>query len=167
MIFCKFKKNFGFTLVELMIVIAMMGTLAGIAVPVFSSYIDRTKVARAKIDIRTIEKEITSFLLERERLPSDLSEIGLDGILDPYGNPYQYLPATVSEKPGKAKPGGDAGGNPGGMRMDRNLHPVNTDYDLYSMGKDGKTTAPFTAKISQDDIVRANNGQFIGLVSAY
>jgi len=163
MTFCKFKKNFGFTVVELMIVIAMMGTLAAISVPVFSSYMDRARVARAKIDIRTIEKEISSFLIERERLPIDLSEIGLDGILDPYGNPYQYLPATESDKPGKPKPGGEAGN----MRKDRNLHPVNTDYDLYSMGKDGKTTAPFTAKISQDDIVRANNGQFIGLVSAY
>ncbi len=45
--------------------------------------------------------------------------------------------------------------------------PVNTDYDLYSMGKDGKSTSPFTAKASQDDIVRANNGGFLGLVSDY
>jgi len=45
--------------------------------------------------------------------------------------------------------------------------PVNTDFDLYSMGKDGKSRAPFTAKASHDDIVRANDGKFIGLVSEY
>jgi len=35
------------------------------------------------------------------------------------------------------------------------------------VGKDGKSTAPLTAKISQDDIVRANNGGYVGLVSNY
>ena len=45
--------------------------------------------------------------------------------------------------------------------------PVNSDYDLYSMGRDGKSNAPFTAKMSRDDIVRANDGQFVGLASEY
>ena len=45
--------------------------------------------------------------------------------------------------------------------------PVNSDYDLYSKGKDGKSQTPFTAKASQDDIVRANDGSFLGLVSDY
>jgi general secretion pathway protein G len=35
------------------------------------------------------------------------------------------------------------------------------------MGKDGKSQSPFTANASQDDIVRVNNGGFVGLVSDY
>jgi general secretion pathway protein G len=154
------KKRTGFTLVELMVVIAIIGTLAGIAVPIFTNYMERARVARAKSEIRTIEKEIVSFSLERDRLPIDLAEIGLQGMLDPYGNPYQYQPSTYIDKKGKEK-------KSPGARKDHNLVPVNTDFDLYSMGKDGESKAPFTAKASRDDIVRANNGQFIGPVSAY
>ena len=158
-----------------MIVIAIVGTLAGIAVPILGTYLDRVKVTRAKIEIRTYEKEILTFYFDNDRYPVTLSEIGLGGVEDPYGNPYQYMPAPIAKKDlpkgGKGNKGGNAGTNNAGgadlMRKDHNLVPVNTDYDLYSMGKDGKTKAPFTAEVSQDDIVRANNGQFIGLVSAY
>jgi general secretion pathway protein G len=151
---------FGFTLMELILVIAIIGTLAAIATPLFSAYIDRAKVARAKVDIRSIEEEIQSFYMDKGRYPYDLSEIGLGGLRDPYGNPYQYQPATYIDKHGKVKDSPH-------RRMDHNLVPVNTDFDLYSMGKDGKTQGPFTAPVSRDDIVRANDGQFVGLVSAY
>ncbi len=152
------KKNLGFTLIELMVVIAIIATLAGIAVPIIASYVDRAKIARAKSEIRLIANEIQAFFSDNERYPDDLSEIGLAGMVDPYGNPYQYMPATLG-KNGKQQVGK--------MRKDHNLVPVNTDFDLYSMGKDGQSVAPFTAKVSRDDIVRANNGQYIGLVSGY
>ncbi len=35
------------------------------------------------------------------------------------------------------------------------------------MGKDGKSASPLTAKISHDDIVRANNGAYFGLAANY
>ncbi|MEJ2180091.1 MAG: hypothetical protein P8Y28_06530 [Gammaproteobacteria bacterium] len=57
--------------------------------------------------------------------------------------------------------------NKGSVRKDKNLTPVNSDYDLYSAGKDGLTRLPFTAQQSQDDIVRCNNGSFIGLALDY
>jgi len=44
----------------------------------------------------------------------------------------------------------------------RKLNPLNTDFDLYSMGSDGDSKGPLSAKASRDDIVRANNGDFIG-----
>jgi hypothetical protein len=47
---------------------------------------------------------------------------------------------------------------------DKSLHPLNSDYDLYSMGPDGQSQTPLTAKASRDDIIRANNGGFIGVV---
>lgn len=50
----------------------------------------------------------------------------------------------------------------GKKRKDKSLYPLNTDYDLYSMGPDGKSQTPLTAKASRNDIVRAKNGAFIG-----
>lgn len=52
-------------------------------------------------------------------------------------------------------------------RKDHNLVPLNTDYDLYSSGPDGASVGPLTAKASRDDILRANNGRFVGPASAY
>ncbi len=45
--------------------------------------------------------------------------------------------------------------------------PINSDYDLYSKGPDGASQGPLTAKASRDDIIRANNGRFIGPVALY
>ena len=154
------NNEMGFTLIELIIVIAIIGTLAGIATPVMITYTERARVERAKIEIRNIEREIMAFNVENDSFPVSLAEIGLEGMLDPYGNPYQYEPATYIDKNGNVKKSNKA-------RKDHNLVPVNTDFDLYSMGKDGESVAPFTAKKSRDDIVRANDGQFVGLVSAY
>ena len=53
------------------------------------------------------------------------------------------------------------------MRKDRFLIPINTSFDLYSMGKDGKSAAPLTAQASQDDVIWANDGSFVGLASQY
>ena len=44
-------------------------------------------------------------------------------------------------------------------------NPVNTDYDLYSLGADGQSKPQFKFKTSQDDIVRAYEGSYVGLVS--
>jgi general secretion pathway protein G len=52
-------------------------------------------------------------------------------------------------------------------RKDRFLHPINSDYDLYSMGKDGKTVESLTAKMSHDDVIRGNDGQFVGLAAEF
>ncbi len=149
----KLKRCVGFTLIELLITLAIVGTLAAIAVPLFSSYSEKNKISTAKTDIRVIQNEINRYLYTSDNLPADLAEIGLGGMLDPYGNPYQYLVSATAP--------------PGEKRKDRSLVPVNTDYDLYSMGADGKSVAPFTAKDSHDDIVRASNGEYVGLASNY
>jgi general secretion pathway protein G len=53
------------------------------------------------------------------------------------------------------------------VREDKNLHPLNSDLDLYSIGPDGKTNLPLTAKASHDDIIRANDGGYFGVASNY
>jgi general secretion pathway protein G len=55
----------------------------------------------------------------------------------------------------------------GKKRKDRNLVPLNSDYDLYSQGPDGNSVSPLTAAASQDDIIRANNGGFVGKAEDY
>ncbi len=147
----------GFTLIEVMIVVAIIATLAGIATPSFINHIDKTIRFRCIAEIKIIEKEIFSFYLTDDRFPDDLDEIGLGTMKDPWGNPYKYLSAESVKKKGKKEK----------MRKDHFLVPVNTDFDLYSKGPDGKSVAPFTAKASRDDIVRANNGGYIGPVSGY
>ena len=52
-------------------------------------------------------------------------------------------------------------------RKDGNLVPINTNYDLCSFGKDGKSKAPLRAKDSHDDVIYANDGAFIGLASDF
>jgi len=143
----------GFTLIEILIVIAIVGTLAAIAMPTFSAYVEMVKAKKVYIEIRMLEKEINNFYDTYGRYPKDLAEIGLDDMKDAWGNPYRYLPVEGTAK--------------GKLRKDHFMVPVNSDFDLYSMGKDGKTASPFTSKNSQDDIVRANDGQYLGLVSEY
>jgi general secretion pathway protein G len=147
----------GFTLIEVMIAIAIVGILASIAAPNYIKYKEKARFVVAITDMELIEKKIALFVVDKDEMPDDLSEIGMDKVLDPWGNPYNYLKIQGNDGKGKGfKP-----------RKDHSLHPINTDFDLYSVGKDGKSTAPLTAKISQDDIIRANNGGYFGLVSNY
>ncbi|HRC45374.1 MAG TPA: hypothetical protein PLT27_15085, partial [Nitrospira sp.] len=66
-------------------------------------------------------------------------------------------------EPDSAYAAGAGNGSAGKPRKDRFLHPINSDYDLYSMGKDGESVEPLTAQKSHDDVIRANDGGFVGL----
>jgi general secretion pathway protein G len=150
----------GFTLIEVMIVIALVGILSSIGVPNYIKYREKARIAVAITEIKFIGKKIANFAVKNGELPEGLSEIGMDKVLDPWDRPYQYL-KTQGICDDKDK------GDKGKPRKDHSLHPLNCDFDLYSVGKDAKSTAPLRAKISQDDIIRANNGGFVGLVSNY
>jgi general secretion pathway protein G len=47
------------------------------------------------------------------------------------------------------------------------MKPLSSDFDLFSKGKDGDYEKNLNAPVSQDDVIRANDGRFIGLVSEY
>lgn len=143
----------GFTLIELMISIAIVGILSAIAIPNFLSAREKARMIQAVSEIKHLEKEIMRFMGDNGRWPLNLGELNWTAPDDPWGNPYQYTPV--------------AGTPVGALRKDRFLVPVNTDFDLYSMGPDGRSVPPFTAKQSRDDIVRANNGGYIGYAQDY
>lgn len=145
----------GFSLIELLVAITVLGALIAIAVPWFESYRNQSRISQAIGDLRTLDNKINSFKMSNEVWPSSLSEIPQGNMLDPWGNSYQYLQIEGNTK---AK---------GHERKDKNLVPINSDFDLYSMGADGKTAAPLTSANSQDDIVRANDGRYYGLGSKY
>jgi general secretion pathway protein G len=53
------------------------------------------------------------------------------------------------------------------MRRDKNVNPINSDFDLYSKGADKNSKMQLDNKVSLDDVVRANDGDFYGLASKY
>ena len=52
-------------------------------------------------------------------------------------------------------------------RRDGFMFPVNSDYDLFSLGPDGRTAVSLGSQLGKDDILRANNGGYLGPASAY
>lgn len=52
-------------------------------------------------------------------------------------------------------------------RVDRFMYPLNSDYDLFSLGPNGRTTVSLGETLGQDDVIRANNGGFFGVASDY
>jgi general secretion pathway protein G len=144
----------GFTLVELLITIAIILTLCAIAVPNLMAAINQARIARAVGDIRSIGDGILEYEFTHNAFPNTLAEAGYGSNRDPWGNPYQYL--NFDNAKGKGK-----------MRKDRFLVPINTYFDLYSMGPDGKSVSPLTAQASHDDIIWANDGAFVGPASQY
>lgn len=146
-------KASGVTLLELLIAIAVLGIITAIAYPAYKDYLLEAQIEIAKGDIAYIDQLIFRYRLNHTSFPENLDEF--PGIpLDPWDNPYQYL--NIETTKGKGK-----------LRKDHNLVPINSDYDLYSMGPDGRSVSPLTASHSRDDIIRANNGGFIGVASEY
>jgi general secretion pathway protein G len=120
----------GFTLIEIMVVVVIIGLLAAVILPNIFSNLSKAQITKAKSDIQAIEGGLTMYKLDNYKYPS--TDIGLDALVqrpndptvrnwreggylkrvskDPWGNPYQYVfPGTRGQ-----------------------------EYDLYSFGADGQ-----------------------------
>ena len=122
------RKSGGFTLIELMVVVIVIGILAATIIPKFMTTTYDAKVSAAKSNIAVLQSALERFNLHLDRYPT--ADEGLKALLetpssedkkwrgpyieqlraDPWGNPYQY------RRPGLHHP---------------------TGYDLWSRGADG------------------------------
>ncbi|HEY1725005.1 MAG TPA: type II secretion system major pseudopilin GspG [Steroidobacteraceae bacterium] len=119
----------GFTLIEIMVVVIIIGLLAAVVVPQFLGRVDDARIAKAKQDVQALETGLTMYKLDNFSFPTN--EEGLKALVekpndpnvrnwrtggylkrlpkDPWGNDYQYQ-------------------NPG----------THGEIDLYSFGADGQ-----------------------------
>ena len=152
----------GFTLVELLIAVAIVGILSAIAVPSYQKYLQKNKEATAISDIITIAGKLRGIMMENpDALPAGLAQINVGNylpLIDPWGNQYQYLRLYGLTKPQALA---------AGCRRKQNVTPVSTDFDLYSMGPDGDTGVSLKSAKGKDDIVRADEGAFVGIAENY
>jgi general secretion pathway protein G len=256
------RRQRGFTLLELMIVVAILGIVASVGVPQYVSALGIARVAKAKQELVTIAQAVDSYTANNGgQLPLSLHQVGFGGRRDPWGLPYCYLnygdgtgdglqwaisaglvdPAAIksSSSGGGGEGGAGAGVAPGfsrggfveaalhhraqdpvavataeeqaamdaatavasavprqvptvevqalasslqrsgsysvfagvavetTRRRDRFMFPLNTDYDLFSLGPNARTTVSLGDSLAQDDVIRANNGGFFGSASDY
>lgn len=106
----------GFTLIEILVVVVILGILAAIVVPNLMEKPGQARIAAARADIRAIESAANMYRLEQHDYPK--TEQGIEALVpeqlkrlptDPWGNPYKYL-----------SPGGHG------------------DVDIYTLGRDGQ-----------------------------
>ena len=113
------SRHAGFTLIEIMVVVVIMGVLAALLVPRLMGRTDDARILAAKQDIATLMQALKLYRLDNQRYPT--TEQGLQALIarptngpqpanwktggyidrlnkDPWGNPYQYAsPGTRSE----------------------------------------------------------------------
>ena len=130
----------GFTLIEIMVVVVIMGILASLVVPKLIARTGESKVAAAKVDIATVMQALKLYRLDNQRYPT--TEQGLHALIekpttgpaangwkaggylekmpkDPWGNPYQYLSPGVKGEVDLISLGAD--GQPGGSGDDADI----------------------------------------------
>jgi len=137
-----------------MVVIAILAVLSAVSIQAYSNFLRKAEASTVVTDVRFLEREIYRHRSMTGYYPESLATVGMDSMRDPWGKPYYYKRVC------------DVWGV-GGLRKDRFLNPLNTDFDLYSCGADGKTALQLNEPEARDDIVRANNGEFVGLATDY
>jgi len=142
-----------FTLVEILLVIAIFFIMFVLLLKNLGNILTRAKNLRAGIELRGVQQVVDLYKEDYKTLPPDLVILKLNKISDPWGTAYQYQCYDLIP--------------PGKRRKDRNLNPLNSAYDLWSNGRDQKTSAQINAFYARDDIIRANDGGFIGVASEY
>jgi general secretion pathway protein G len=140
------SRSRGFTLIEIMVVIVIIGLLAAFIVPTVMSKVDDAKIAKAKGDIQALEAALSIFYLDNSKYPT--TEQGLKALVqqptdpsikhwkaggylervskDPWGSEYQYVyPGTHGKQYDLFSLGAD--GQPGG-------EGINADIGNWNLG---------------------------------
>jgi len=139
-----FSDKRGFSLVELIVILVIIGILVVIAIPTFTFVRDRAQVSRCEGDLRTLEKDITAYMIDKSFPPNSLDDIGWGSRNDPWGNPFQYQkPSSYTDISG--------------------VILLNSDFDIFSKGRDGNSTQSLTDVACDDDVIRGSDGGYVGL----
>ena len=144
----RYDRPTGFTLLEMLVVTVILGTVSSMAAPPLQRVRERAMIGAATAELRILSAELLAYIEINFQAPASLASIGRATLLDPWGNPYYYTNL--------------AGAGPGSARKNKFMVPLNTDFDLYSSGADGQTKLPLTAKVAKDDVLRALDGGFFG-----
>lgn len=120
----------GFTLIEIMVVVVIIGLLAAVIVPNLMGNVDQARISKARQDIQAIETALTMFRLDNARYPS--TDQGLRALVQQPTDPSirNWRPGGYVKKPSRDPWGNDYQyvypGTHGG------------EYDLYSLGADNQ-----------------------------
>ncbi len=121
------KKNLGFTLLELLVVIVIIGLLAGYVAPRYFSQVGKSEIQVARAQLESLEKALDQFRLDARRYPT--AEEGLDALV--------AKPASVASWSGpylkKAVPA-----DPWGRPYVYRVPGEKAEFQLLSLGRDGK-----------------------------
>lgn len=92
-----FKKEEGFTLVELMVVVLIIGILVAVAVPVFNAASDNARKKSCFANQRTIDGALQQYLADNEDLVNtDISAGTIDALTVPAGSPTTLVPDYIA-----------------------------------------------------------------------
>ena len=127
------RRSQGFTLIEIMAVVLIMGLLAGIVGTAVFGQVNRGRVTTTKVQLKNLESNLTMYQVDNGRFPS--TEQGLEALV----RPPSGGPAPQNYPPGGYLQGGtvplDAWGNPYEYRFPGENNPEG--FDLWSWGADG------------------------------
>jgi type IV pilus assembly protein PilA len=84
----------GFTLIELMIVVAIIGILAAIALPAYSDYVARSKVTELAVAASACKTSVTEYFSSQGTLPADITKAGCTNSATKYAGALSYDNAT-------------------------------------------------------------------------
>ena len=114
----------------------LLSTLASLTAGIYVAALKTARVTRAIGDLHALDIDIREFHLRNNRYPTTLTEARPLVPNDPWGRPYVYTDLSQKGSKGKA-------------RKDGKLNPINSDFDLYSVGEDGLTTTPLKPPAEQ------------------
>ena len=142
-------------MLELLVVSVIIGTLATLVAPSYQDARERAKIQRAVTDIGILTIALEMYYRSNDELPVYLADLNQAAMVDPWGYAYSYQRII------------DGGGEFFAPRKDKFLKPLNTDFDLFSVGPDGDTKPALSTKVSQDDVIRGLDGAFIGIAADF